>query len=115
MFVLACTVAGVVGGGLSIFFWKATKFFIGAWGGLAFGLWIQCFHNGGLIHPIALRWIMYIGTLNPFGLATYTPLTAARTRYQAALLQASCYAQSLRFIITSYWCPQLSQALLLSC
>ncbi|KZV75481.1 hypothetical protein PENSPDRAFT_680956 [Peniophora sp. CONT] len=61
MFVLACTVAGVVGGGLSIFFWKATKFFIGAWGGLAFGLWIQCFHNGGLIHKIAFRWIMYIG------------------------------------------------------
>ncbi|QRW04812.1 hypothetical protein RhiLY_03811 [Ceratobasidium sp. AG-Ba] len=32
MFLLASAVAGVVGGGLSIFFWKHTKYFIGAWG-----------------------------------------------------------------------------------
>ncbi|KAI0348391.1 hypothetical protein BDW22DRAFT_1320508 [Trametopsis cervina] len=61
LFVLACTVAGVVGGGITIFFWQATKYFIGAWGGLAFGLWIQCFRDGGLIHPVGLRWIMYLG------------------------------------------------------
>lgn len=61
MFVLACAVAGVAGGAISVFFWKGAKFFIGAWGGLAFGLWIQCFRDGGLIDSVGLRWIMYIG------------------------------------------------------
>ena len=61
MFVLACSVAGIVGGALTIFFWKATKYFIGAWGGFAFGLWVQCFRNGGLIPSVGLRWILYIG------------------------------------------------------
>ncbi|KAI0652145.1 hypothetical protein C8Q79DRAFT_1019314 [Trametes meyenii] len=61
LFVLSCGVAGVAGGGIAIFFWKAAKYFIGAWGGFAFALWIQCFHNGGLIGPIGFRWIMYIG------------------------------------------------------
>lgn len=61
MFVLASLVAGVAGGGISVFFWKAAKYFIGAWGGFAFGLFMQCFRDGGLIDPVSLRWIMYIG------------------------------------------------------
>lgn len=61
LFVLACFVAGVAGGGISIFFWKSTKFFIGGWGGLAFALWIECFKDGGLIKQVGIRWIMYIG------------------------------------------------------
>ncbi|CAL1695286.1 unnamed protein product [Somion occarium] len=61
LFVLASCVAGIAGGGITIFFWKATRYFIGGWGGFAFALWIQCFRNGGLITPIGLRWIMYIG------------------------------------------------------
>lgn len=61
LFVLSCGVAGIAGGGVAIFFWKASKYFIGAWGGFAFALWIQCFRDGGLIDPIGLRWIMYIG------------------------------------------------------
>lgn len=61
MFVLASVVAGAIGGAITIFFWKAAKYFIGAWGGFAFGLFIQCFRNGGLIDPVGLRWIMYIG------------------------------------------------------
>lgn len=61
LFVLSCGVAGVAGGGVAIFFWKAAKYFIGAWGGFAFALWIQCFRDGGLITSIAPRWIMYIG------------------------------------------------------
>src|SRR6267378_2786397 len=64
LFVLACSIAGIVGGGITVFFWKAAKYFIGAWGGLAFGLWIQCFKAGGLIGPVGLRWIMYIGMMS---------------------------------------------------
>lgn len=61
LFVLASCVAGIAGGGVTIFFWKATRYFIGGWGGFALALWIQCFRDGGLIHQIGFRWIMYIG------------------------------------------------------
>jgi Domain of unknown function (DUF4203) len=61
MFVLASFVAGIAGGGFAIFFWKTTKYFIGAWGGFAFGLWIQSFRDGGLLRPIGIRWVMFIG------------------------------------------------------
>ncbi|KAF8605192.1 hypothetical protein BDV93DRAFT_75890 [Ceratobasidium sp. AG-I] len=61
MFLLASAVAGIVGGGLSIFFWKHTKYFIGAWGGFALALWIQCFKAGGLIQQVGYRWIFYVG------------------------------------------------------
>ncbi|PVG04871.1 hypothetical protein CPB86DRAFT_778177 [Serendipita vermifera] len=61
LFVLSCAVAGVIGGGIAIFFWKGTKYFIGAWGGFAVGLFIQCLHDGGLIKPIGFRWILFIG------------------------------------------------------
>jgi hypothetical protein len=33
MFVLSCAVAGVAGGAIAVFFWKATRYFIGGWGG----------------------------------------------------------------------------------
>jgi len=61
MFVLASAIAGIAGGGIAIFFWKAARYGIGAWGGFAFALWIQCFHNGGVIKAIGFRWILYIG------------------------------------------------------
>ena len=61
VFVLACVVAGIGGGGVAIFFWQQAKYFIGAWGGFAIGLWVQCFRNGGLIRPVGYRWILYIG------------------------------------------------------
>jgi hypothetical protein len=60
MFVLASAVAGVAGGAVAIFFWKAARYCIGAWGGFALALWIQCFHNGGVIKAIGFRWILYI-------------------------------------------------------
>ncbi|RPD64864.1 hypothetical protein L227DRAFT_494979 [Lentinus tigrinus ALCF2SS1-6] len=60
LFVLSSGVAGIAGGGIAIFFWKAAKYFTGAWGGFALALWIQCFRNGGLIGPLGYRWIMYI-------------------------------------------------------
>ena len=62
MFVLASAIAGLAGGCIAIFFWKGARYGIGAWGGFAFALWIQCFHNGGVIKSSGLRWILYIGT-----------------------------------------------------
>lgn len=63
MFVLASAIAGIAGGAISIFFWKAARYGIGAWGGFAFGLWLQCFRNGGVIKAIGFRWILYIGCM----------------------------------------------------
>lgn len=60
MFVLSATVAGVAGGAIAIFFWKAAIYGIGAWGGFALALWIQSFHDGGVIKSTSLRWILYI-------------------------------------------------------
>ncbi|KAI0283377.1 hypothetical protein BGY98DRAFT_1087853 [Russula aff. rugulosa BPL654] len=60
MFVLSSFVAGIAGGGFAVFFWQATKYLIGAWGGLAFGLWVQCFRDGGLIRPVGIRWLLFI-------------------------------------------------------
>lgn len=61
LFVLSSVVAGVVGGGISIFFWQGTKYFIGAWGGFALGLFIQCMDDGGVIKPLGFRYLLYIG------------------------------------------------------
>ncbi|KAG6862408.1 hypothetical protein C0995_011848 [Termitomyces sp. Mi166 len=55
MFVLSSAIAGFAGGAIAIFFWKATRYAIGAWAGFALALWIQCFHNGGLIKAVGLR------------------------------------------------------------
>ena len=63
MFVLSSVIAGITGGGVTIFFWKGAKFFIGAWGGFAIALFIQCLQNGGVIKQIGLRWILFIGAL----------------------------------------------------
>lgn len=70
MYVLASSIAGIAGGGVAIFFWKAARYCIGAWGGLALAWWIQCFHNGGLITTVGIRWILYIGTSDAIGYIT---------------------------------------------
>jgi hypothetical protein len=62
LFVLSCSVAGFIGGGIAIFFWQSTKYFIGAWGGFAFGLFIQCMHDGGVVEPVGFRYILFIGS-----------------------------------------------------
>lgn len=66
MFVLASAIAGIMGGAIAIFFWKAARYGIGAWGGFALALWVQCFRDGGVIRPIGFRWILYIGSSSCF-------------------------------------------------
>jgi hypothetical protein len=82
MFVLSSFVAGVAGGGFAIFFWQATKYLIGAWGGLAFGLWVQCFRDGGLIRPVGIRWLLFI-TCAVIG---FVLCTIPRIHYQVLLV-----------------------------
>ncbi|KZS93098.1 hypothetical protein SISNIDRAFT_486029 [Sistotremastrum niveocremeum HHB9708] len=85
LFVLSCGVAGIAGGGVSVLFWSQAKYFIGGLGGFAFGLWLQAFRSGGIIRPIAFRWIMYIAcTVVGFILCTIPKL-----HYQILLISTS--------------------------
>ncbi|KAI0067798.1 hypothetical protein BV25DRAFT_1794373 [Artomyces pyxidatus] len=90
MFVLSSVVAGVAGGGVAIFFWKATKYLIGAWGGFAFALWIQCFRDGGLIRPIGIRWILYIGC----AVVGFVLCTIPKLHYHVLLLSTAIVGSS---------------------
>ncbi|EGO05208.1 hypothetical protein SERLA73DRAFT_82731 [Serpula lacrymans var. lacrymans S7.3] len=94
MFVLASVVAGIMGGGITIFFWKASKYFIGAWGGFAFGLWIQCFKDGGVIASIGLRWILYIAC----GVVGFVLCTIPKLHWHV-LLVATAVVGSSAFIL----------------
>ncbi|KAF9244596.1 hypothetical protein BU15DRAFT_85976 [Melanogaster broomeanus] len=94
MFVLSSAVAGIMGGAFTIFFWKATKYFIGAWGGFAFGLWIQCFRNGGLISSVGLRWILYIAC----GVVAFVLCTIPKLHWHMLLL-ATAFVGSSAFIL----------------
>ena len=86
-FVLS-SVAGIVGEGISIFFWQTKSTLlpiIGAWGGFALGLWIQCFRDGCLIRPLGIRWLMFIGMRLTFYLlipSSYTNLSVFCHRFR---------------------------------
>ncbi|KAF7320086.1 DUF4203 domain-containing protein [Mycena kentingensis (nom. inval.)] len=90
LFVLASSVAGIAGGGFSIFFWKASRYFIGGWGGFSLALWIQCFQDGGIIRPVAFRWIFYIG----FGVVGFILCTIPKIHYHILLISTAMVGSS---------------------
>lgn len=90
MFVLSSFVAGVAGGGFTIFFWKTTKYFIGAWGGFAFGLWVQSLRDGGLIRPIGVRWVMFI----TFSVIGFVMCTIPKIHHQVILVATAVVGAS---------------------
>ncbi|KAJ7293471.1 hypothetical protein C8J57DRAFT_1429272 [Mycena rebaudengoi] len=90
MFVLASVVAGVAGGGISIFFWKPSRYFIGGWGGFAVALWVQCFHNGGVISTVGFRWIFYIGC----GVVGFVLCTIPKIHYHILLISTAIVGSS---------------------
>jgi hypothetical protein len=90
LFVLSCTVAGFVGGGVSIFFWQQTKYFMGAWGGFALALWIQCFRSGGVIRTIGLRWLFYIAV----AVVGFVSCTIPRIHYHVLLVSTAVVGAS---------------------
>ncbi|KAF9517462.1 hypothetical protein BS47DRAFT_1290692 [Hydnum rufescens UP504] len=94
LYVLACCVTGVVGGGVAIFFWQTSKYLIGAWGGFAVGLYIQCFHDGGLIKAVGLRWVLYIAC----GAVGFVLCTIPKLHYYV-LLAATAAVGSSAFIL----------------
>ncbi|KZV92487.1 hypothetical protein EXIGLDRAFT_768929 [Exidia glandulosa HHB12029] len=102
LFVLSCAIAGFVGGGVAVLIWKAARYMVGGWGGFALALWIQCFHTGGLIHPIGFRWLFYIACAT-VGFVTCTfpkwhfQVMLVSTAFVGAtsfILGVDCYASS---------------------
>ncbi|KAF8807698.1 hypothetical protein BYT27DRAFT_7189790 [Phlegmacium glaucopus] len=85
MFVLSASIAGFAGGAIAIFFWKAARYGIGAWGGFAFALWIQSFHNGGVIRSMSFRWILYIGC----AVLGFTLCTIPKIHYHVLLISTA--------------------------
>ncbi|GAK62472.1 uncharacterized protein PAN0_001d0672 [Moesziomyces antarcticus] len=61
LFLVAAVIAGAVGGIISIVFWRGAGLLACGLGGFFFGLFIQAVRPGGLIRPIGLRFILYIG------------------------------------------------------
>ncbi|PWZ02875.1 hypothetical protein BCV70DRAFT_7645 [Testicularia cyperi] len=61
LFLVASVIAGVIGGALSILFWRGAGLMASGLGGFFFGLFLQAVRSGGLIHPVGLRYILYIG------------------------------------------------------
>lgn len=102
LFVLSCSVAGFVGGGVAVLVWKLARYVVGGWGGFALALWIQCFRAGGLIGPIGFRWLFYIACAT----AGFVCCTFPKMHYQvmlvstafvgatAFILGVDCYASS---------------------
>ncbi|KAJ7092614.1 hypothetical protein C8R44DRAFT_816135 [Mycena epipterygia] len=90
LFVLASAVAGIAGGAISIFFWKASRYFIGGWGGFALALWVQCFRNGGVIGPVGFRWIFYIGC----GVVGFVLCTIPKIHYHILLISTAIVGSS---------------------
>lgn len=61
LFLVAAVIAGAVGGVISIVFWRGAGLLACGLGGFFFGLFLQALRPGGLIRPVGLRFILYIG------------------------------------------------------
>ncbi|TKY90426.1 hypothetical protein EX895_000424 [Sporisorium graminicola] len=61
LFLVAAVIAGAVGGIISIVFWRGAGLLACGLGGFFFGLFLQAVRSGGLIRPIGLRFILYVG------------------------------------------------------
>ncbi|KAG9006291.1 hypothetical protein FRB93_008780 [Tulasnella sp. JGI-2019a] len=92
LFFLACVVAGVAGGGVAIFWWKGARYFVGCWGGFALALYVQCFHNGGVIRPLGFRWLFYVmlAALG-FTLSTFPKIHYPVLLFSTALVGSSAF------------------------
>lgn len=66
LFLVAAMIAGAVGGIISIVFWRGAGLFSSGLGGFFFGLFLQAVRPGGLIRPVGLRFILYIGLFAVF-------------------------------------------------
>ncbi|KIO22974.1 hypothetical protein M407DRAFT_27545 [Tulasnella calospora MUT 4182] len=85
LFLLASAVAGIIGGAIFIFFWKGTRYSVGAWGGFALALWIECFKAGGIIKPVGFRWFFYIA----LAVIGFVACTFPKTHYPTMLISTA--------------------------
>ncbi|KAH9819041.1 hypothetical protein DFH28DRAFT_61748 [Melampsora americana] len=90
MFLLACVVAAVGAGGVSVIFWKGTRFLVGAGGGFVFAVFILSLRENVLIRPPGLRWVMIIASVTlGFVLATIPAISLYVTVVATAAMGAA--------------------------
>ncbi|EGG12826.1 uncharacterized protein MELLADRAFT_87118 [Melampsora larici-populina 98AG31] len=108
MFLLACVVAAVGAGGVSVIFWKGTRYLVGAGGGFVIALFILSLRENVLIRPPGLRWVMIIGSVTiGFVLATIpaiqlyvTVVATAAMGAAAVMLGVDCFTTAG---VKEYW------------
>lgn len=63
IYVVSCAVAGIVGAGMMIFFWKLGLFFVGGLGGFAFAVFVLSWKDNGLIDEGLIRPVFVIASV----------------------------------------------------
>lgn len=94
LFVLACFVAGIAGGGVAIFFWKGARYLVGSWGGFALALFVQALREGGVVRLVGFRWFLYIG----FGTVGFLASAYEKWQYHV-LLASTAFVGSSAFVL----------------
>ena len=61
LFLFASLAGGLIMGAACVFWWKFASHLTPAFAGFAFGLYIQSVRNDGLIRPVGLRYVLFIG------------------------------------------------------
>ncbi|KAK0532081.1 hypothetical protein OC835_003456 [Tilletia horrida] len=102
LFLLACLIAGIVGGILFILFYTWAAFAVCGLGGFAFALWLQALKSNGLIEPLGVRWILLAGMTSLFFAAACIPrmhnpmvlVSTAMSGATALLLGIDCFSRA---------------------
>lgn len=68
IFIVSCTIAGLVGAVMMVFFWKLGLFFVGALGGLCFAIFFLSWKENGIIDEGLVRLVFIIASAISCGL-----------------------------------------------
>lgn len=58
---VGCAILGIIAAVASWWFQKYVAYAVCGFAGMTLAWWIQCLHDGGVIHSMAGKWIFYIG------------------------------------------------------
>lgn len=61
LFVFASLAGGLIAGAAGILFWKGAAVLTPAFGGFGIGVFVDAVRSDGLIRPVGLRYILFIG------------------------------------------------------
>ncbi|KAE8245388.1 hypothetical protein A4X13_0g5950 [Tilletia indica] len=102
LFLLACLIAGIIGGVMFVLFYTFAAFVVCGLGGFALGLWLQALKSNGLIEPLGLRWVLLASCTASFFAAGCVPrihnfmvlVATAFSGATALLLGIDCFSRA---------------------